>query len=199
MTCGSAPVLRGEDSGPIRFLTQPPPRIQTNPSLLFIRLNSAIHVYPLIGPHASAHSDQLLQHLIIPHLVSPPTFVPSWELAMPPSGPTFPVPSGKTAQVRIIDSTARLGKIPVSYLMQPPMQNLSHMPTLPSWSFLVESSSGKKALFDLGVPQDVMSMAPVVADSLRQHGWEIDVAEEVIDILRRQGISAEEIDSIVWR
>lgn len=112
----------------------------------------------------------------------------------------FKVPAGTQAvQVRIIDSTSRIGKIPVHYIMTPPVEGMDYMPLLPSWSFLVEHPSGKKVLFDLGVPKDWLAFAPTVSDTLRTRGWDISVEKEVIDVLQANGIESSEINAIIWR
>lgn len=79
------------------------------------------------------------------------------------------------------------------------MESMKYMPTLPSWSFLIEHPSGKKILYDLGILQDWRSLAPVISESLRERGWEVDVKEEVIDIIEKNGIPAKDISSIIWR
>lgn len=112
----------------------------------------------------------------------------------------FNVPPGsQSVQVRILDSTTRIGNIAVEFLMEPPMESMKHMPILPSWSFLIEHPSGQKVLYDLGVPRDWHKFAPVVAERLKESGWKIEVEEEVIEILEKGGIAASEISSIIWR
>ncbi|CAG8886335.1 unnamed protein product [Penicillium egyptiacum] len=112
----------------------------------------------------------------------------------------FTVPPGdQSVQVRIIDSTTRIGNLQLGFLMEPPMEGMEYMPPLPAWSFLVEHPSGQKILYDLGVPKDLNSFAPTVCRHLKAQGWNVDVKEEVIDTLDRNGISANEISAIVWR
>ena len=112
----------------------------------------------------------------------------------------FTVPPGdQSVQVRIIDSTTRIGKLPLAFLMEPPMEGMHYIPPLPAWSFLIEHPSGQKILYDLGVPKDLNSFAPIVQEHLKVQEWEIDVKEEVIDILDKNGIAANDISAIVWR
>lgn len=110
-------------------------------------------------------------------------------------------PSGAVASVSIIDSTTKINKLPTHYLMKPPMAGMEVMPEIPTWSFLVESATtGRKALFDLGVPPNWREhFAPVVADKLVASGWEIGAEKHVVDILRENGVQAEAIDAVVWR
>lgn len=116
-----------------------------------------------------------------------------------PSPPSFDVPSGNVAKVSIIDSTLRLSEMETSLLIKPPMTGFDKFPTVPSWSFLVESSSGKKALFDLGVPVDINTFAPVVTAKLKSLGLDIKVEKNVADILEENEVNLYEIDSIIWR
>ncbi|KAL3484697.1 beta-lactamase-like protein [Aspergillus germanicus] len=117
----------------------------------------------------------------------------------PSLSPSFPVPPGlATVQVNIIDSTTRIGKLPLEFLMTPPMDGMQYMPVLPSWSFLIQHPSGQKLLFDLGVPSDWRTLAPAVTDKLEARGWDITVEKEVIDCLQDHGVAAEEISGIIW-
>jgi hypothetical protein len=87
-----------------------------------------------------------------------------------------------------------------SQLMEPPVPGFEYMPDVPSWSFLVESSTtGKKALFDLGVPPDWETFSPIVSDQLKERGWEIYAEKHTSQILEENGVDLKEIGSIVWR
>ncbi|KAJ5140907.1 hypothetical protein N7448_004315 [Penicillium atrosanguineum] len=111
----------------------------------------------------------------------------------------FVVPAGdQTVEVRIIDSTTRIDNLELRVLMEPPINGFHYMPTMPSWSFLIEHPSGKKALFDLGVSKSWKSFPPAAVGHIDGLGWEIKVKEEVIDILSRNGVRPEEISSIIW-
>lgn len=83
--------------------------------------------------------------------------------------------------------------------MEPPMEGMLHMPPMPAWSFLIEHPSGQKLLFDLGVPKDWRSFSPFVVELLEAAGWDIKVEEEVIDILEKNGVAADDISGIIWR
>lgn len=116
------------------------------------------------------------------------------------TGPNFIVPAGtQTVQVRIIDSTTRIGKLPANFLMKPPVHGLQYMPVLPAWSFLIEHASGRKVLFDLGVPKDYYAFSPTVTKHLERQGWEVSVDKDVIDILEENGLAPCQISSIIWR
>ena len=84
--------------------------------------------------------------------------------------------------------------------MQPPITGFEYMPELPSWSFLVESSTtGKKALFDLGIPPDWETFAPVVTAHLKTAGWDVRAEKHTSQILEENGVDLKGIGSIIWR
>lgn len=91
--------------------------------------------------------------------------------------------------------------MPLTHLMKPAMKGLDSMPTLTTWSFLVENSSGRKALFDLGVPKEPLkSFSPKYADTIRRNSnWNVDVPKNVADILAENNVQPSEIDSVIWR
>lgn len=116
------------------------------------------------------------------------------------ANPLFPVPPGtETVQVRIIDTTTRLRKIPLQLVMQPPMEGLHYLPETPAWSFLIEHSSGQKLLFDLGIPKNWQSFSPSILQILNSTEAEISVEDDVIDILKKNDISSDQISGIIWR
>lgn len=115
--------------------------------------------------------------------------------------PRFGVPDGKAAKVSIIDSSLRLSGMPLTHLMKPAMKGLDSMPTLTTWSFLVETSSGKKVLFDLGVPKEPFkNFSPYYVDIIKANpNWNLDVPKNVADILAENNVQPSEIDSVIWR
>lgn len=117
-----------------------------------------------------------------------------------PQQPAFDVPAGAAAKVSIIDSTLRLSNMKASYLMTPNLPGLDTLAPLTTWCFLVESPTGKKTLFDLGVPPDYdSSFTPAIQTKLRSSGWEIKVEKHVADSLKEGGIDLRTINSVVWR
>lgn len=118
---------------------------------------------------------------------------------MAPSDFTSSIPAGKAATVRIIDSTSRITNLPADVLMKPDMPGMKEIPALPTWSFLVEHDSGRKLLFDLGIPVDWQDAAPSVAKRLTTNGWGITVQKPTVDLLKEGGVNSSEIEAIVWR
>jgi len=111
----------------------------------------------------------------------------------------FDVPSGATAKVSIIDTTLRVNGILSSSFVAPALEGFDTLPTMPAWSFLIESSTGRKIVFDLAVPPDPYnSYAPAVVQQLEGFGWDVQVEKHVADILADGGVNITEIESVVW-
>ncbi|CAG8221194.1 unnamed protein product [Penicillium olsonii] len=110
----------------------------------------------------------------------------------------FPVPPGtETVRVRIIDTTTRMGKLPVAFLMEPAMKGMQYMPEMPVWSFLIEHASGQKLLFDLGVAKAFRSLSPFIQRIIESMKTDISVKDDVIDILKEE-IAPDQISGIIW-
>ena len=60
----------------------------------------------------------------------------------------FDIPPGAAGQVSIIESTLRIGHAPASFFLTPPLEGFEQLPKTPSWSFLVQSSTGRKGVFE---------------------------------------------------
>lgn len=111
----------------------------------------------------------------------------------------FEIPPGATAQVHIIDSTWRMSGMPASYLLTPDIDGLDTLPPIASWSFLIQSSKGQKALFDLSGPPDLTSISPVILNQVNEVGVQIEVRTHVAEILKEHGVDPSEIESVIWR
>ena len=106
---------------------------------------------------------------------------------------TSQVPSGKAVSVKIIDSTSRISGLPTKVLMGPAIVGFDDMAEIPTWSFFIEHESGRKLLFDLGIPTDWQDLAPTVADRLKSNGWKISVEKPTVQILKEHHIDASSI------
>lgn len=113
--------------------------------------------------------------------------------------PPFDVPPGAVAKVSIIDSTLRFSKIKANDITKPAVEGFDELPTFPTWSFLVESPSGRKALFDLGAHKELGRYIPRVEDHIKRLGWQLEIQEDVADILRNHGVDPKDIESVIWR
>ncbi|OAG34518.1 hypothetical protein AYO21_11340 [Fonsecaea monophora] len=110
----------------------------------------------------------------------------------------FDVPAGACADISIIDSTTRINKLPTEFLMRPPLEGMPFMPEVPTWSFLIESATGRKALFDLGVPPNWRDFAPPISDNLKNRSWDIQSEKHVADILKEHQIEPASINHVIW-
>jgi len=111
----------------------------------------------------------------------------------------FDIPPGAVAKVSIIDSTFRISGANATTFVTPKLEGFNEMPIMPAWSFLVESSTGTKVVFDLAVPPDAYnSYAPAVVQQLKDFGWDFRAEKHVADILKEGGVDLTEVESIIW-
>lgn len=116
-----------------------------------------------------------------------------------PSNVSFTGPAGAAAKVSIIDSDFRLSGLSTDMLLTPSVDHFDRLPGVGSWSFLVESSTGRKILFDLGGPADIALFPPQVADAVTQADAKVEATKTVADILLENGIELTQIDSVILR
>lgn len=83
--------------------------------------------------------------------------------------------------------------------MAPPVPGMETHPSNPSFSFLLEHSSGRKLVFDLGIRKDYQNYAPKIAEYIPTTKYQIEVTKNVIDILEEEGIKGEDIEAVIWR
>lgn len=88
----------------------------------------------------------------------------------------------------------------MDFLIKPPfIEGWDDFGVVPTWSFLVESPSGKKAVFDLGLHKDPSRLPPPIFDVVNQEGVTAEVKEHVADIIKQNGVDLNTINSIIWR
>ena len=109
--------------------------------------------------------------------------------------------SSSTVNVSILNTTARIDRLPTSYHYPP-----SHIPApfthlnCPCFAFLIEHPpSGQKVLFDLGMRKDWQNLAPSIVSMIKTVGADIKVEKDVSEILEAGGIDLKDIDGIIWR
>ncbi|KAJ5672046.1 hypothetical protein N7507_001173 [Penicillium longicatenatum] len=111
--------------------------------------------------------------------------------------PNFSVPAGQTITVKLIN-TANFGPAQLNRFMAPPVPGMETHPSNPSFSFLLEHSSGQKLVFDLGIRKDYQNYAPKIAQYIPTTKYTIEVTKNVIDILEESGIRGEEVQAVIW-
>lgn len=105
--------------------------------------------------------------------------------------------SSVTIKTSVIDmTTIHSGNLDALY--EPPIPGVEKVNPVPCLSFLLEHPSGQKLLFDLGVPKDIDTLGPEVANRLRAVGHQVHVERDVADELERHGIKRDEINAVIW-
>ncbi len=116
-----------------------------------------------------------------------------------PESPGFNIPSGAVASLSMFDTTSTIDKVALHYVVEPTMTNVSHMPKMNCWSFLIENDSGRKVLYDLGIRKDWHNYAPVVSNRLKASGWDIRVEKNMTEVLGEAGYKGEDFEAVIWR
>lgn len=105
---------------------------------------------------------------------------------------------GQTITVKLINPVD-FGPAILSRFMAPPVPGLETFPTSPSHSFLLEHSSGRKLVFDLGIRKDYQNYSPKIASYIPTTKYDIQVTSNVADILEDGGVKLKEIEAVIWR
>lgn len=125
----------------------------------------------------------------------------------------FPVPPGAVASLYIIDTTGTVAKMPADHLLKPHLDGFETFATSPSWAFLIEthvSGRTQRVVFDLGFPQDIDSLPPIVANRLRTSGFVFHVPKNTAEVLLEHSATAaggqneeplklSDIEAVIWR
>lgn len=96
-------------------------------------------------------------------------------------------------------NAVNFGPAIIKRFMEPPVPGVEKKKPSPVLTFLLEHSSGKKIVFDLGIRKDYQNYAPVVADYIPTTNYDIQVTKNVVDILEESGIPGTDIDAVIWR
>lgn len=130
--------------------------------------------------------------------------------------PPFQIPSGAVANLYIIDTTGTIENLGAEHLVKPDLSSFAVFPTIPSWSFLIEtttaaaatdSGSPRRVLFDLGIPKDIPGLPPSVSDRLANSGYVIEIPKTTAEVLKESASSLgqnrplelKDIEAVVWR
>lgn len=106
------------------------------------------------------------------------------------------IPSSQhVVDVSVIDSTARI-KVPTGFFIKDTVKGHEIL-ECPAYSFLIQHSTGKKVLFDLGLRPDVKSFPPIIVKGMSS----LDMSAEkgIATILEEEGIAPGDIEAIIWR
>ncbi|KAL5356374.1 hypothetical protein BJX96DRAFT_162430 [Aspergillus floccosus] len=113
--------------------------------------------------------------------------------------PVVTIPPGeRTISVKLINPV-NAGPSIINRFMVPPVPGLETFKSFPSFSFLLEHSSGRKLVWDLGIRKDYTNYSPKIASYIPTTKYTIDVEKNVADILTENGIKGDEIEAVIWR
>ncbi|ETS84468.1 hypothetical protein PFICI_02493 [Pestalotiopsis fici W106-1] len=107
-------------------------------------------------------------------------------------------PSGSVAKLSIIETKARIGNIPISAFFGPPLDGYERLALMPAWSFLVESSTGRRIVFDLAMNNNPETVTPGVEKEIASVEATVEIPKTVAQVLSEGGVSLKSIESIVW-
>lgn len=104
------------------------------------------------------------------------------------------------AKIQIIDSGVRIGRIKPTTFLTPHYPGFDYLPTAPAWVYLIASPTGRKVLFDLGVPKNWRNLYPPgLVARIDTFGWDIQHEEKgVPESLEEAGVRLDEIEGVVW-
>ena len=115
--------------------------------------------------------------------------------------PPLRIPNSQAiVSVRIIDTTLSLYRGPARITWRPSIKGFDNF-NAGTWAFLIEHPTGRKLLYDLGLRKDWWKLAPTsglqkLIDS--SAAKEIQVAKNIADILRENGIQLEDVEALIW-
>ncbi|GES60374.1 metallo-beta-lactamase superfamily protein [Aspergillus terreus] len=112
--------------------------------------------------------------------------------------PIVTIPPGQTTiSVKLINPV-NAGPAILDRFMVPPVPGLGTFKSFPSFSFLLEHSSGRKLVWDLGIRKDYTKYSPKIASYIPTTKYTLDVEKNVADILEENGIKCDEIEAVIW-
>ncbi|KAJ5712616.1 hypothetical protein N7493_009084 [Penicillium malachiteum] len=111
--------------------------------------------------------------------------------------PDFIIPPGEVITVKLIN-TVNFGPAQLHRFMGPPVPGMETHPSNPSFSFLLEHSSSRKLVFDLGIRKDYPNYAPKIAQYIPTTKYNIEVTKNIIDILEENGVPGEQVEAVIW-
>lgn len=112
--------------------------------------------------------------------------------------PVVSIPSGSVATVKLINPV-NFGPAILNRFMSPPVPGLETFETSPSLSFLIEHSSGRRLVWDLGIRKDFENYAPSITEYIPTTKYRIQVSKHVAEILEEGGIERADIEAVIWR
>lgn len=108
--------------------------------------------------------------------------------------------SSSVVDVFIIDNGCRTGGFPAHLVLDPVLPGYEDLGKAPSYSFLIRHyATGRYLLFDLGVRKNwETAYPPAFKKALNDLGMTIQAGEDTADVLGSNGVSLNNVDSIVF-
>jgi hypothetical protein len=110
------------------------------------------------------------------------------------------LPSGEGTVDVFLISAANFGPAVLKRFMSPLVPHVhTHRTKSPSLSFLIQHSSGRRLVWDLGIRKDWKNYAPSIANYIPTTGYEILCEKNVVEVLEENGVKAETVEAVIWR
>lgn len=109
------------------------------------------------------------------------------------------IPPGDEIVTVKLMNPVNFGPAILQRFMAPPVPGLETFKTSPSLCFVLEHSSGRKLVFDLGIRKDHSNYSPTIAAYLPTTNYDIQVDKNVADILQEGGIALRDVEAVIWR
>jgi hypothetical protein len=112
--------------------------------------------------------------------------------------------SETTVEVSIIDTSFRISNCPTSFFLGPQIDGYETF-SCNAYAFLIthtdaQSAVERKILFDLGPPKDWERDLPEpLVQRIKSWGASIEIRNYLSEILEDNGVSLDEIDTVIWR
>ncbi|KAJ8096389.1 hypothetical protein PM082_011551 [Marasmius tenuissimus] len=114
-----------------------------------------------------------------------------------PSDITIPQ-STSTVSVQAFDILASGSGVSADPFMEPVLPGRDIM-ECPAYAFLIEHSSGRRIMFDLGIRKDQENLAPTLKAGLANYKHSsMKVDKDIVEQLTEGGVALESIDTAIW-
>ena len=118
----------------------------------------------------------------------------------------YPLPvipsSSATVSVSIIDSSARLRKVPINVFFEPDLPGFTTFDGVAN-VFLIthvhpNTHKTRRVLFDLGMRKDWTNLPPSIVERVKDWKCDIQITHNVSEILMSHGLEPSSIEAIIW-
>jgi beta-lactamase superfamily II metal-dependent hydrolase len=109
-------------------------------------------------------------------------------------------PSSSTVTVKAFNSIARNpnNTLPAAFFVFPVLPGTENMDG-DLLAFLIENPSKQtRVMFDIGIRKDVQNLTPSVLQLISDHGFKLDVEDDIPTQLKKGNISLETIEAVIW-